>query len=137
MLDPPSNTQDTLLVNIRVYPHRTGRRGNSQMKIKGAGMLVVSLRDVHFRFCSHFGCPGQNSMIFSPYVAGKVSSRVAHEKINTYLMCYEYGLLFGSQKSPMGHAQSGLLWGCNPKLPITYEHPLPHPKPQLLPTVDC
>ena len=31
----------------------------------GAGMLVVSLRDVNFGFWSHLGCSGQNAMIFN------------------------------------------------------------------------
>ena len=33
--------------------------------MKGVGMLVFSLRDVNFGFCSHLGCSGQNAMIFS------------------------------------------------------------------------
>ena len=33
-----------------------GGGGNSHMK--GARMLVVSLRGVNFRFWSHLGCPG-------------------------------------------------------------------------------
>ena len=37
--------------------------GNSYMK--GAGMLVVSLRGVNFRFWSRLGCSMQNTIIFS------------------------------------------------------------------------
>ena len=33
--------------------------------MKGAGMLVVSLRGVIFGFWSHLGCSGQNAIIFS------------------------------------------------------------------------
>ena len=33
--------------------------------MKGAGMLVVSLRGVNFAFWSHLGCSGQNAIIFS------------------------------------------------------------------------
>ena len=44
--------------------------------MKGAGMLVVSLRGVNLRFWSHLGCSGQNSIICSPYVAVKVSFRI-------------------------------------------------------------
>ena len=33
--------------------------------MKGAGMLVVSLRGVNFRFWSRLGCCGQNTIIFS------------------------------------------------------------------------
>ena len=33
--------------------------------MKGAGMLVVSLRGVNFRFWSRLGCSGQNTIIFS------------------------------------------------------------------------
>ena len=39
------------------------RGGDSYMK--GAGMLVVSLRGVNFRFWSPLGCSGQNTVIFS------------------------------------------------------------------------
>ena len=37
--------------------------------MKGAGMLVVSLRGVNFvnfGFWSHLGCSGQNPIIFNP-----------------------------------------------------------------------
>ena len=40
-----------------------GGGGNSHMK--GAGMLVVSLRGVNFGFWSHLGCSGKNAIIFS------------------------------------------------------------------------
>ena len=40
-----------------------GGGGDSHMK--KAGMLVVSLRGVNFRFWSHLGCSGQNAIIFS------------------------------------------------------------------------
>ena len=33
--------------------------------MKGAGMLVISLRSVNFGFWSHLGCPGKNANIFS------------------------------------------------------------------------
>ena len=45
------------------YPKgKTPRGGDSLMK--GAGMFVVSLRGVNFRFWSHLGCSGQNALIF-------------------------------------------------------------------------
>ena len=34
--------------------------------MKGAGILVASLRGVNFGFWSHLGCSGQNGMIFNP-----------------------------------------------------------------------
>ena len=40
-----------------------GARGTPHMK--EVGMLVVSLRGVHFGFWSHLGCSGQNAIIFS------------------------------------------------------------------------
>ena len=40
-----------------------GGGGDSHME--GAGMLVVSLRGVNFRFWSRLGCSGQNAIIFS------------------------------------------------------------------------
>ena len=33
--------------------------------MKGAAMLVVSLRGENFGFWSHLGCSGQNAIIFS------------------------------------------------------------------------
>ena len=45
------------------YPKgKTPPGGDSLMK--GAGMLIVSLRGVNFRFWSHLGCSGQNAFIF-------------------------------------------------------------------------
>ena len=53
--------------HLRIRPGGGGGgeavRGNSDMK--GAGMLVVSLRGVNFGFWSHLGCSGQNTIIFS------------------------------------------------------------------------
>ena len=45
--------------------------------MKEAGMLVVSLRSVHFGFWSRIGCSGQKRN----YSAVKVSFRVAREVI--------------------------------------------------------
>ena len=39
--------------------------GRGGLHIKGAGMLVVSLRVVNFGFWSHLGCSGLNAIIFS------------------------------------------------------------------------
>ena len=33
--------------------------------VKGAGMLIVSLRSVNFGFWSHLRCSGQNAIVFS------------------------------------------------------------------------
>ena len=38
-------------------------RGGGDSHMKGARMLVVSLRAVNFRFWSHLGCSGQNSSL--------------------------------------------------------------------------
>ena len=43
----------------------TTRAGGGGLHIKGAEMLVVSLRVVNFGFWSHLGCSGQNAIIFS------------------------------------------------------------------------
>ena len=42
-----------------------GGWGGGGLRIKGAGMLVVSLRVVNFGFWSHLGCSGLNAIIFS------------------------------------------------------------------------
>ena len=53
---------------------REGSGGGGTPHVKGAGMLVVSLRGVNFGFWSDLGCSGH-------YSAVKVSFTVAHEKI--------------------------------------------------------
>ena len=40
-------------------------RGGGDSHMKGARMLVVSLRGVHFGFWSHLGFSGKNVIIFS------------------------------------------------------------------------
>ena len=40
-------------------------RGRETPHMKVVGMLVGSLRGVNFRFWSHLGCSGQNTIIFS------------------------------------------------------------------------
>ena len=39
--------------------------GGVTPRMKGVGMLVVSLRGVNFGFWSHLGCSWQNAIIFS------------------------------------------------------------------------
>ena len=46
-----------------LHPGGGSPGGDSHMK--GAGMLVVSLRGVNFRFWSRLRCSGQNTIIFS------------------------------------------------------------------------
>ena len=57
--------------------------------MKGAGMIVVSLRGVNFRFWSRLGCSGQNTIIFSR----KVSFRDALAEI---LKSYNLSYIFNS-----------------------------------------
>ena len=42
-----------------------GGGGGGNSHLKGARMLVVSLRGVNFGFWSHLGCSGQYAVIFS------------------------------------------------------------------------
>ena len=39
--------------------------GMGESLVKGAGMVVVSLRGINFGFWFHLGCSGQNAIIFS------------------------------------------------------------------------
>ena len=41
-----------------------GGGGGRKSHMKGAGMLVISLRGVNFGFWSHLGCSGQIAIIF-------------------------------------------------------------------------
>ena len=50
--------------------------GGGDSYMKGAGMLVVSLRGVNFVFRSHLGCSGQNANILANL---KVSFRAREE----------------------------------------------------------
>ena len=51
-----------------------GTRGNSHVKI--TGLLVVSLRGVNCRFCSHFGCLGWKVTIFAHWKVTKFTKNV-------------------------------------------------------------
>ena len=55
--------------------------GEWDSHIKGAGMLVISLRGVNFGFWYHLGCSGHNAIICSH----KGLVRVAHEE--AYFTC--------------------------------------------------
>ena len=44
---------------------RVENSGGGTPHKKGVGVLVVSLRDLHFGFRSHLGCSGQNAITFS------------------------------------------------------------------------
>ena len=46
-------------------PDRRSISQGAVFHMKGAGMLVASLRGVNFGFWSHFGYSGQKSIIFS------------------------------------------------------------------------
>ena len=58
--------------------------------MKGAGMLIISLRGVNFRFWSHLGFSGQKTI----YLAVKISFRVAREKISKN---YVFSIYFFTQ----------------------------------------
>ena len=108
--------------------------------MKGAGMLVVSLRGVNFAFWSHLGCSGQNAIIFSRKGLVQGCTRKKLKKI--YLICiflmhfiYSSDIiqvfsfvcvltwsLLGVKKS-LGHAQIGLLQGFNSKFPTSIPTP--------------
>ena len=66
-------------------------RGEVDSHMKGAGMLVVSLRGVNFGFWSHFGCSGQNAIIF--ILAVKVLFRM-HAKKNSFCLLDSYNQSF-------------------------------------------
>ena len=67
-----------------------GTRGNSHVKI--TGLLVVSLRGVNSRFCSHFGCLGWKVTIFAHWKVTKFTKNVL--TLNTW-------------KSPLGVSSRG------------------------------
>ena len=55
-----------LLQNLVLFAtHGPVGGGRGDLHMKGAGMLVVSLRGVNFGFWSHLGCSGQKAIIFS------------------------------------------------------------------------
>ena len=63
--------------------------------MKGAGMLVVSLRGVNFGFWSHLGCFGKNTII-----TVKASFRGAREEMYVFLfVCVIKWPLLGVKKS--------------------------------------
>ena len=88
--------------------------------MKGARMLVVSLRGVNFAFWSHLGCSGQNAMIFSREGHAKKYKNIfdmyifnsfylLHSYNPSFLICLCFNMVsFRGQKS-LAHAQIGLL----------------------------
>ena len=69
--------------------------------IKGAEILVVSLRGVNFGFWSHLGCSGQFAIIFSREGLAKGCTRSNIKNMYlSVLKCYLLGV-----KNNLGHAQ--------------------------------
>ena len=97
--------------------------------MEGAGMLVVSLRGVNFRFWSRLGCSGQNTIIFSPYKSLSGLHSKKYKKLYIFNLFYDLLLTrFMSSKFKMiafrgqkrlGHAQIGLLQGYYSKFPTS------------------
>ena len=102
--------------------------------MKGARMLVVSLRGVNFAFWSHLGCSGQNAMIFSREGQAKKYKNIfdmyifnsfylLHSYNPSFLICLCFNMVsFRGQKS-LAHAQIGLLLGFNSKFPTSIPTP--------------
>ena len=108
--------------------------------MKWGGMLVVLFRGVNFRFWTHLGCSGQNTIIFSRKGLVQGCTRKKLKKI--YLICiflmhfiYSSDIirvfsfvcvltwsLLGVKKS-LGHAQIGILQWFNSK--FTMSNPTP------------
>ena len=113
-----------------IHP-RGGGGGDSHME--GAGMLVVSLRGVNFRFWSRLGCSGQNVIIFSRKGLFKGCTRRNIIKLSFHLLdscnqSLKWSLL--GVKKRLGHAQFGLLKGFNSKFPtsiLPFHVGVPHP----------
>ena len=75
--------------------------------MKGAGMLILSLRGVNFGFWSHLGFSGQNAIIFSR--KGLISGCTRRNIKRSICLCYKNSLFSGVKKS-LSHAQMiGLL----------------------------
>ena len=87
--------------------------------MKGAGMLVVSLRGVNFGFWSHLGCSGPSTIIG----LFQGCTRRIIKKLYILNLFYLLDLsnqsltwsLLGVKKERLGHAQIGLLQGFNSK----------------------
>ena len=62
-IPPRSPTRTSTRTATRSATRTRTPRGDSH--IKGARMLVVSLRGVNFGFWSHLGCSGQKAIIFN------------------------------------------------------------------------
>ena len=102
--------------------------------MKGARMLVVSLRGINFAFWSHLGCSGQNAMIFSREGQAKKYKNIfdmyifnsfylLHSYNPSFLICLCFNMVpFRGQKS-LAHAQIGLLQGFNSKFPTSIPTP--------------
>ena len=93
--------------------------------MKGAGILVVSLRGVIFGFWPHLGCSGQNTIIFSRKSLFQGCSRRNVKKLYVFnsfylLDSYNQSLIWSLRgQKRFGHAQICLLQGFNSKFPTS------------------
>ena len=55
----------TIILKVMLHGMILNPVGGGTRRMKGVGMLIVSLRDLNFGFLSHLGCSGQNAIIFS------------------------------------------------------------------------
>ena len=97
--------------------------------MKGARMLVVSLRGVNFAFWSHLGCSGQNAIKFNReglvylICLFLISFIYSFHIIQVFsFVCVLTWSLLGVKKS-LGHAQIGLLQGFNSKFQTSIPTP--------------
>ena len=94
----------------------TTRAWAGGLHIKGAGMLVVSLRVVNFGFWSHLGCSGLNAIIFSHKRLIQDCTLRNIKKLFIFNLFYfldscnqSFKWSFLGVKKRMGHVQIGLL----------------------------
>ena len=86
-----------------------GGGGGRDSHMKGAGMLILSLRGVNFGFWSHLGFSWQNAIIFSRkgLIYGCTQRNI--KRSTGICLCYKNSLFSGVKKS-LSHAQMiGLL----------------------------
>ena len=102
--------------------------------MKGAGMLVVSLRGVNFAFWSHLGCSGQNDIIFSREGHAKKYKNIfdmyifnslylLHSYNPSFVICLCFNMVSFRFQNSLAHALIGLLQGFNSKFQTSIPTP--------------
>ena len=120
-----------LFLEKMVFPPHPFLKGKALgTKLKGARMLVVSLRGVNFGFWTHLGCSGQTAIIFSLRGLFQCCTRRNIKKLSVCVLKW----CFLGVKKRLDHAQidwsplGGLIQNFGRLYPAPFIWEPPHPE---------